>query len=244
MLEKNSELRERYLKFSQEEKIHLFDEIQKNYFEKNFGTMSKSDLEVLLFSEFIEHCLNNEIPFDDFSLSKQLGITQTRIRSLKERKELKYPHQGFNWQNSFMKSLETAKYNEKNHYIKVMIQDVNVMNELKNYIEGKGWYYECTLTKKLINIPLEFVVDIGFDQFKEDFGDTFSDEAKKKIKELNKDNSSNTLSEFIKEFSKDGLKTLLMSGSKEIILSVLGLLPFGGPGKIIFDALEKVIKES
>ena len=35
MLEKNSELRERYLKFSQEEKIHLFDEIQKNYFEKN-----------------------------------------------------------------------------------------------------------------------------------------------------------------------------------------------------------------
>ena len=34
-----------------------------------------------------------------------------------------------------MKSLETAKYNEKNHYIKVMIQDVNVMNELKNYIE-------------------------------------------------------------------------------------------------------------
>ena len=40
MLEKNSELRERYLKFSQEEKIHLFDEIQKNYFEKNRGSVS------------------------------------------------------------------------------------------------------------------------------------------------------------------------------------------------------------
>lgn len=81
MLEKNNEIGEKYLQFSEEEKMHLFDAVQKNYFQKNFGTMSKSDLEVLLFSEFIEHCLNNEIPFDDFSLSKQLGITQSRVRS-------------------------------------------------------------------------------------------------------------------------------------------------------------------
>ena len=43
--------------FSNEEKIALFDKISALYYNKNFGSTSKSDFETLLFSEYIEHCL-------------------------------------------------------------------------------------------------------------------------------------------------------------------------------------------
>ena len=40
------------MKFSNEEKIRVFDLIANEYFNKNFGSMSKSDYETLLFSEY------------------------------------------------------------------------------------------------------------------------------------------------------------------------------------------------
>ena len=79
------------MEFKDEEKIRLFDKLDELYFRKNFGSVSKTDLETLLFSEYIECCIRNNVAYDDYSLSKELGITQSRIRALKERKELKYP---------------------------------------------------------------------------------------------------------------------------------------------------------
>lgn len=78
------------MNFSNEEKIAIFDKIEQHYFIRNFGSMTKTDFETLLFSEYIEHRIKNKLPFDDYSLSKELGITQSRIRAFKERKELKY----------------------------------------------------------------------------------------------------------------------------------------------------------
>ena len=110
--------------------------------------------------EYIEHCIRNNIPYDDYTLSKQLGITQSRIRSLKERKELKYPHEGFEWKTVFAESIKNAKYDENDHYIKVIIQDINVMSEIRHYIEEKGWYDECSLNKKLLRIPFDCFLEI------------------------------------------------------------------------------------
>ena len=76
------------MEFTSEEKNALFDKIAAMYFNKNFGSTQKADFETLLFSEYIEHCLRFKLPFDDYTISKELGITQSRVRSLKERKEL------------------------------------------------------------------------------------------------------------------------------------------------------------
>lgn len=88
------------MSFTNDEKIIVFDKIAALYFEKNFGSTTKADFETLLFSEYIEHCMRCGEPYDDYSLSKKLGITQLRIRSLKERKELKYPCSDFDWKDS------------------------------------------------------------------------------------------------------------------------------------------------
>lgn len=228
------------MNFSDKEKIELFDKIANSYFNKNFGTMSKADFEVLLFSEYIEHCIKGNIPYDDYSLSKELGITQSRIRSLKERKELKYPYKEFNWKNAFAEAVKYAKYDSDDHYVKMIIQDINVMNEIRNHIERMGWYDECSLNKKLLRVPLDCFTEICYTN--ETFDNVFSDDTLNAIKKISKSKDSN-IQAFFKDFTKDGFKEFLMSASKAAICEVLPLLPFGGPAKIAFSALTHVIKE-
>lgn len=226
------------MSFSNKEKQSCFDKISELYFCKNFGSTSKADLEVLLFSEYIEHCIGAGKPYGDYTLSKQLGITQSRVRTLKERKELKYPHEGFDWRVSFADSVKNAKYDESDHYVKIIIQDVNVLNEARHFIEEKGWYDECSLNKKLFRLPLDCFVEICVDD--KSLADTFSSEAKRNVKNIAKSDSN--IQSFLNDFTKDGLKNFLMNASKEVILSVIELLPFGGYAKIAFNFLEKVIK--
>ena len=227
------------MSFLPEEKIAIFDKIEQNYFVRNFGSMTKADFETLLFSEYIEHCFRNNLPYDDYSLSKELGVTQSRIRALKERKELKYPYADLTWQDVFAESVKNAKIDPNDHYVKMIIQDVNVMNEIRNFIEIKGWYDECSLNKKLLRIPLDCFVEICYNS--EVFDNVFSEEAKKTIKKISKAEDKSVQS-FLKEFSKDGLKEFLMSASKEVVCEVLKLLPFGGIAKTAFDFLVRSIE--
>lgn len=227
------------MSFSPEEKIAIFDKIEQHYFIRNFGSMTKTDFETLLFSEYIEHRIKNNLPFDDYSLSKELGITQSRIRAFKERKELKYPYEHFTWQIAFAESVKNAKVDPNDHYVKMIIQDVNVMNEVRNFIEVNGWYDECSLNKKLLRIPLDCFVEICYKN--EEFNEVFSNDTKKLIKKISKAEDTSVQS-FLKDFSKDGLKSFLMSASKEVVCEVLKLLPFGGVAKTAFDFLLKSIE--
>lgn len=227
------------MSFSAKEKIEIFNKIEQHYFVRNFGSLTKADFETLLFSEYIEHRIKNKLPFDDYSLSKELGITQSRIRALKERKELKYPYKDFTWQNAFAESVKNAKVDPNDHYVKMIIQDVNVMNEIRNFIEINGWYDECSLNKKLLRIPLDCFVEICYNS--NVFDDVFSEDTKKAIKKISKAEDA-TVQNFLKDFSKDGLKAFLMSASKEVISEVLRLLPFGGIAKTAFDFLLKSIE--
>ncbi len=224
--------------FTDNEKIAFFDKIAAEYFNKNFGSMSKTDYETLLFSEYIEHRIKAGLPFDDYTVSKELGITQSRVRSLKERKELKYPYSDFDWKESFAREVKNAKYDENDHYVKIIIQDINVMNEIRHFIEDHGWYDECSLNRKLLRIPLECFVDICVEE--DSISSLFSNDVKKKVKSLAKSDSD--AQKFIEDFTKEGLKTFLMNAGKEILLAVLSCLPFGGAAEVAFRAIEKVIK--
>ena len=95
-------------------KAKAFDEIAKQYYLCNFGTMQKADIDVLLFSLYIDQILakteQNMETYNDYTLSKYLGITQSRISTLKVKKELKYPYPGFDWRESFKHVLDKAQY--------------------------------------------------------------------------------------------------------------------------------------
>lgn len=228
--------------FTDEEKIALFDKIEELYFNKNFGSTNKADLEVLFFSTYIDHCIDAGELYDDYTLSKVLGITQTRIRTLKEKKELKYPRNGFKWEEAFAKAVENAKYDECDHYVKMIIQDINVMNEVRYLIEQKGWYDECSLNRKLLKIPLDCFIEIC--SMDNEFNDMLSEEAKRKISKLKFEESA--LLDFMKNFSKEGFKVFLMNGSREAVCAVLKVLsiPSNGVISVALPFLIKIIERA
>lgn len=228
------------MEFSKSEKIALFEKIKTNYFTRNFGSMSRSDFETLLFSEYLEHHMKANLAYDDYTLSKELGITQSRVRALKERKELKYPYKDFEWRNAFAEAITNARYDANDHYVKMIIQDINVMNEVRHHIEDAGWYDECSLNKKMLRIPLDCFTEICYTS--EVYTDVFTDEVKNNIKKICKSNDA-SVQVFLSEFTKDGLKAFLMSASKTVICDVLPLIPFRGVAKRAFDLLIKIVEE-
>lgn len=144
-----------------ESKAAAFDKVASKFYNGNFGTMSKSDFETLMFSLYIdqilEHDDSNFAQYSDYVLSRDLGISQSRISSLKVKKQLQYPH-NFDWRDSFSSIVKNARY--ENGKIKIQIPDINLYYEIKHSIEENGGYVDVTLNKSLLQISPEYFFDI------------------------------------------------------------------------------------
>ena len=83
-MEKNQKFN--LLFYDAQEKAKAFDKIAEVYYNRNFGSISKSDFDVLMFSIYIERLLEKDESdmdsYSDYELSKQLGITQSKIKNL------------------------------------------------------------------------------------------------------------------------------------------------------------------
>ena len=184
--------------FDDNSKENLLNDICNSYFNKNFGKLSKSDYE----------------------LSKQLGITQSRVRTLKQLKYKKYDN--FNdgwWKDEINNSLVNVHFDKNNNTIRFIVDDINVKEEVIHYIESRGWYDDTTLNKKLISIPLQCYLDIFIDD--DTFMTKFGEEERKKLEEICNNNNiadddKKTILEFAKDFSKDALSDILKTGTKEV----------------------------
>lgn len=212
--------------FTVEEKVKLFDEIAKCYFEHNFGTILKADLDTLLFSAYLDHCLDNKLPFDDYSISKQLGITESRVRSLKERKQLRYPYKDYDWKESFVELLPNAKYNDTKKLVQLNIGDVNLMKDVRNFLYINGWYDEYQLNPRLFQCRLDFFLCICSklgDEIK------FDDNTQKSLKKLSRNKKDMTAIEKIIDGDYErGFKELVDNVSTDLLGEVLKTIPFGG----------------
>lgn len=227
-----------------QEKQEGFDRIAEHFYNRNFGTMSKADLETLLFDIYIEHLLNHGECFDDHTMSKTLGISQSRVRNLKIKKELKYPHDGFDWKESFAEEVRTAVYDPDTHMISMRISDVNVLTELRYFTEINGLFDHYQLNPHVFSCRLDFFLKICEKLSEQGFD--LDDEAAKRLKELQKNDPdmSSIIGKFLSGAFEDGCKALVQSASKEAILAILRLLPFGGVASTAVRALIKVIEKS
>lgn len=211
-----------------ESKAKAFDEIAKVYYDKNFGTMQKSDFDVLMFSIYIEQILKkSESDFDsysDYTLSKELGITQQRINSLKQKKELKYPKENFDWKKAFEIYLKKSKYIDKK--IKVYIPDPNVYLEIKNIVETNGGIVDIKRNRSILQLSPADFIELVFVISNRD--ESEREELKKRyitqLKNANKENQeiidaieSKTFNEFINDYAKVGTVEILFDVLIEIL---------------------------
>lgn len=169
-------------------KANAFDKIAEQYYDGNFGTMMKSDFETLLFHLYIERILekdeSNFSAYSDFRLSKELGISQSKVSNLKIRKQLQYPRE-FKWREAFSKVSSNARY--ENGKIKIQIPDINLYYEIKNAIEEEGGFVDLTLTPKLLQVSPEYFLDLLVAVEEDEKRDKLRKKLREEIREKNKD---------------------------------------------------------
>ncbi|QIK86613.1 hypothetical protein G7061_08325 [Erysipelothrix sp. HDW6B] len=171
--------------FTDKEKVMMFDEISRNYFERNFGSMTKANFELLLFKFYYEKLVESSIEpdgknffkFSDYEISKVLGITQSRVRNLKERKELVYPTD-YDWISDFTNLMHNVRYDDNSYMAIVNIPDPNLFIEIRNYIENIGGYVDFRLNKNILKIRVEYLLEIVY-LMHEDMQDAIIEEIEK-----------------------------------------------------------------
>ena len=87
----------KYIEFTNKEKVEMFDEIAKKFYNHNFGTFSKSEMELMMFNFYIKKLVDMNVQNDntlnynascDYYISKELGITQQKVNNLKFKNKL------------------------------------------------------------------------------------------------------------------------------------------------------------
>jgi len=216
-------------------KADAFDKIAVQCFAGNFGKMTKVDYETLLFRLYLNQNIqlnaDNVTAYSDFRLSKELGITQARVRSLRMQKELRYPGENPDWRKVFADCVKNARYDEVKHLVKMSVPDVTVLTELRHFVEEHGWYDEYQLNPKLFQCRLDIFIEICTHLEKET-GYHLDDVAKKQLLELKdevgNDKEKTAIDKILSGSIEDGVKEFLISAEKEGAICLLKALPFGG----------------
>lgn len=195
-----------------ESKAQAFDKIAEKYYLCNFGSTSKADFDVLMFSVYLEQILKKEESqmnkYSDYTLSKSLGITQSKVSSLKVKKQLLYPFDGFDWKVSFERVCKNARY--ENGKIKIHIPDKNLYIELKNAVEENGGFVEVQLNPTLLQLSPEHFINLMVSITNDKGRDEYRRELRKELRAQNKDTEyfdsmplGKAVKESIKEFGPD-----------------------------------------
>lgn len=154
--------------FSDEYKIKCFEKIASHFYNSNFGQLSKSDIELMMFDfylkNYIENCSNQDKTIDynkcsDYNMSKELGITQQRVRNLKVKNQLRNPVE-YDWKLSLAGIIKNARYDERVKKIVLSIPDPNLYLEIQNYLEEQGTYIEMQLNNKILKIRPEYFLEL------------------------------------------------------------------------------------
>lgn len=223
------------------EKSKAFDKIAEAYYNRNFGSKSKSDFDVLMFSIYIERLLEeNEFDmesYSDYEMSKQLGITQAKIKNLKIKKELMYPFSNFDWKKSFARICKNAVYDDGKIHINV--NDPNLFIELKHFVELKNGRVDIQLNPNSfvisIDMFIELLVYIGEEADKKIILNSIKETYQKNeivINDIEKANLSRTLKS---NAAKVGGK-ILLNGIKECASALTS------PLSIIVKSIAEVVQ--
>lgn len=209
--------------FDDDSRVRAFKELELDFYNKNFGTLSKSDLEILMFKIYYEKLKdksNNTSDYDNYSISKGLGITESKVKLLKEKMVLKYPNT-IDWINEIGNHIKAFEYFEEKKEIKFIIDDDYCLKEFQRFVMNKGCFYDGSFNSKIITFKIDSFFKLFCDDSKT-YNDIFNDEIKEEIRK--KDPNGSELLEMLKEVNKENIKKIIQISSKTIVIDILNSL--------------------
>lgn len=234
-----------YVQFTEKEKAAHFDELAMHFYEQNFGTFSKSDTELLMFRFYLEKLIqtnqndNGTIDYNKcsgYKISKDLGITQQRVRNLKVKNHLAKPIK-FDWQKSLAGLLPNARHDKRTGKISIPIPDPILRLEIENYLNESGGFSEPCLKSDLLQIRPEYYIELQMEALKqEDDRKEVCKQLKAEIKKAGKDESL---------FDEKQIGKSLLELGVDISSILANICAIATPGSVVstfFSGLCKLIK--
>ena len=216
--------------FDEKAKAEAFDKIAKLYYEHNFGNTSKSDIDLLMF-----HLYLNQLPEgSDYTVSKNLAITQQRIRGLRVKRQLKYGAEtNYDWKKRIAEILEkSGSYDTETKRVSILVKDPNLFIEIENFLEEQtGGFVDYQLNKKILQLRVEYFLILMLEIVEKEEGVEKKEEIIKRLKTNCKDYTLDP-----KHLGRDLLHATLNIAS--FMASISTLVSQSNP---IFSALKSVI---
>ena len=212
-------------------------EIQEQCLTRNFGTLSKSEFDLLVFHYYL---LNKQVNVggqyvSDYDIGLELGLTIQRVRSLREREALKWRSQE-DWKAKFLECLKHARYDEKSDAVKIPVLDVNVIKEVRNFIEMVGLIDDYQLNPKVFQCNLDALIAMCLD-FKSDSDDNLCGKILDELRDCKDRNVARAVDEQEQPI-RSLIKKAAIIGAQETIASI----PYIGSAskEIVAKFLEKL----
>ena len=152
-------------------------------FTNRFGSFSKADYEVLMFTVYLDSL---DKPARDYEISRDLGITEQRVRNLRIKSQLVFP-QEINWIQQMENALQSGTYDDG--MVTITLEDPSVRNRIRYEVESKAGTVNLSLSSKQLVLPVESFlilaacaesdIDKVIEKLNEEFGKC--DEIKDKI---------------------------------------------------------------
>lgn len=156
--------------FTEEDMVNAFRELEDLYFNHNFGSFSKTQMDTLMFRFYYTAVVkkvkqNNqdksEFAYSDYKIGSALGLTPSRVRNLRLRMDLAYPDDDFDWKAELV-ALMSAKENLhiENEWLLVTVTNPNLFNAIKDAIEENHGYVDITLNSSLLRVKQSAVLSL------------------------------------------------------------------------------------
>ena len=120
-------------------------------FTNRFGSFNKSDYELLMFTVYLD---SQRKTIRDYDISIELGIPESKVRSLRLKSQLLYPRE-IDWIKEVKKAIESGYYDESTRKITITIEDPFVKNLIKNKVEEGYGTVGISLNSKHLVLPIE-----------------------------------------------------------------------------------------
>lgn len=226
--------------------------ILRNCFRSGFGTLSKTELDLILFTAILKFSDNANLT--DYALSRYLQITQQRVRNLKEKASVKYiPITREEAIERFTEKAQSA--NLEDIYLDIPVFDVAVKNEIEAILEENNILLYSQLNPRIFRLRiddfLELIILFEKEANPEKSRELVENEVISGIKKLLQQNEQfsakiSTPKEKIGDVSKLTLKEALVKGGISFGIDLLAsLVPGGvflsGPVKSLLNAIKDKI---
>ena len=144
-------------------KEKFFEEMSVAFYNQNFGTKTKSEIELIMFKYYFEAAKKyatedgvlNENLISDYKIGCDLGISPVKVRNLRLKVELQSQDK-YDWQEELIKVLSKSQNLDKskdNEYIQITIRSKKLFYAVEDWIEDNGKTLDITLNAKQLKIP-------------------------------------------------------------------------------------------